>query len=53
MMTYALGRRLEYYDAPAVREILRQTGGNEFRLGSGIILGVVQSTPFHMRRTQR
>jgi hypothetical protein len=53
LLTYATGRRLEYYDAPAVREILRQAGGNDFRLGSGIILGVVQSTPFQMRKTQR
>jgi hypothetical protein len=52
LLTYALGRRLEYSDAPAVREILRQAASNDFRLASGIILGVVQSTPFQMRRAQ-
>ena len=53
LLTYAIGRRLEYYDAPAVRGILRQSAGGEFKLGSGIILGVVQSAPFQMRRTQQ
>jgi hypothetical protein len=53
LLTYAIGRRLEYSDAPAVREILHQAAGNDFRLASGIILGVVQSTPFQMRRAQQ
>jgi hypothetical protein len=53
LLTYAIGRRLEYSDAPAVREILRQTSSNDFRLASGIILEVAQSTPFQMRRAQQ
>ena len=53
LLTYAIGRRLEYSDAPAVREILRQAASNDFRLASGIILGVVHSTPFQMRRAQQ
>jgi hypothetical protein len=52
LLTYALGRRLEYSDAPAVREILRQAASSDFRLASGIMLGIVQSTPFQMRRAQ-
>jgi hypothetical protein len=49
MMTYALGRGLEHYDQPAVRAILRDAARDEYRLAS-IITGIVQSTPFTMRR---
>ncbi|HET9218027.1 MAG TPA: DUF1592 domain-containing protein [Terriglobia bacterium] len=49
MMTYALGRGLEYYDAPAVRTILRESAPGEYRL-TQLIVGIVQSTPFRMRR---
>jgi hypothetical protein len=49
MMTYALGRGLEYYDAPAVRNILKEASGSDYRMTS-LILGIVQSTPFRMRR---
>jgi len=51
LLTYALGRRLEYYDAPAVRGILRDSARADFRLRSGIITGIVQSRPFQMRMT--
>jgi len=51
LLTYALGRGLEYYDAPAVRKIVRQAGQHEHRF-SQVILGVVTSTPFQMRRSQ-
>jgi hypothetical protein len=49
MFTYALGRGLEYYDAPAVRAILRETSTGDYRL-QALIAGIVQSTPFRMRR---
>jgi hypothetical protein len=49
LLTYALGRGLEYYDAPAVRGIVRDARAEEFRFTSGLIMGVVQSTPFQMR----
>ena len=39
MLTYALGRGLEYYDMPAVRKIVRQASRNEYR-ASSLILGV-------------
>jgi len=52
LLTYALGRRLEYYDAPAIRAILRQAEPGDFRLGTGIIMGIVQSPAFQMRRAQ-
>jgi hypothetical protein len=51
MLTYALGRGLEYYDQPAVREIAREAGHEDYRL-SAIIMAVVKSPPFQMRRTR-
>jgi hypothetical protein len=50
LFTYALGRGVEYYDAPAVRAILRDAALQDHRLSS-IILGIVKSAPFQMRRT--
>jgi cytochrome c5 len=50
LLTYALGRGVEYYDAPAVRRILRDAAPGNYRWSS-IILGIAQSTPFQMRRS--
>jgi hypothetical protein len=50
LLTYALGRGVEYYDTPAVRAILRDAAPQDYRLSS-IILGIVKSTPFQMRRS--
>ncbi len=50
LLTYALGRGLEYYDKPAVRSIMRQAGRDNYRM-SALITAVVESTPFQMRRT--
>ena len=50
LLTYALGRGLEYYDRPAVRSIMRQAGRDNYRV-SALITAVVESTPFQMRRT--
>jgi hypothetical protein len=49
LLTYALGRGVEYYDAPAVRGILRGAAPDQ-RLSS-IVVGIVKSTPFQMRRS--
>jgi hypothetical protein len=49
MLTYALGRGLEYYDAPTVRSILRDAARDDYRVSS-LVIGVVQSAPFRMRR---
>jgi hypothetical protein len=49
LMTYALGRGLEHYDSPAVRAVLRDASRDDYRM-SALIAGVVQSTPFRMRR---
>jgi mono/diheme cytochrome c family protein len=51
LLTYALGRGLEYYDAPAVRAIVREAAPGDYRWSS-IILGIVKSTPFQMRRSR-
>jgi hypothetical protein len=51
LLTYALGRGVEAYDAPAVRAIVRQAQGEDLRFSS-FILGIVNSTPFQMRRSQ-
>ncbi len=49
LMIYALGRGLEPYDMPAVRRILHQTAPEDYRLSS-IVMGVVRSLPFQMRK---
>ena len=49
LLTYALGRGLEYYDKPAVRAIRRQTAADDYRF-SALVLAVVNSEPFQMRR---
>ena len=48
LLTYALGRGLDYRDQPAVREILRDASHDNYRFSS-LILGVVHSTAFQMR----
>jgi hypothetical protein len=48
LLTYALGRGTEYYDAPAVRRIVRDSAADNSRWSS-IILGIVRSAPFQMR----
>ncbi|MEO2024621.1 MAG: DUF1592 domain-containing protein [Fuerstiella sp.] len=48
LLTYAIGRGLEHFDAPAVRGIVRDAKGNDYRF-SELILGIVNSTPFQMR----
>jgi len=50
MLTYAIGRGLEYYDAPAIRGILRAAAADDYRWSS-TILALVKSAPFRMRRT--
>jgi hypothetical protein len=49
LLTYALGRRVEYFDMPAVRAIARDAArdGNRF---SALVTGIVQSTPFRLKR---
>ncbi len=51
LLTYALGRGVEHYDAPAVRQVLRQARAQDYRL-STLILGIVRGAPFQMRRSK-
>ena len=50
LLTFALGRGVESYDAPAIRKIIRESAKDDYRMSS-VILGVVQSRPFLMRKT--
>ena len=50
LFTYALGRELDYYDASVVREIMRE-GAPSYRWSS-LILGIIKSKPFQMRRSE-
>jgi hypothetical protein len=45
LLTYALGRGLDYYDAPTVRAIVRETRGRDYRFSS-LIAGVIRARPF-------
>jgi hypothetical protein len=48
LLTYAIGRGTEYFDAPAVRTIRRDAAAQDYRF-SAIVLGIVKSVPFQMR----
>jgi len=50
LLTFGLGRGVEYYDAPAIRQIVRDTRSDNYRF-SRLIVGIVKSTPFQMRKT--
>jgi hypothetical protein len=50
LMIFALGRGIEPFDAPAIRQIVREAKSDNFRF-SAVILGIVNSTPFQMRKT--
>jgi hypothetical protein len=50
LMTYALGRKLEYFDQPVIRDIISKSESDNYTWSS-LILGVIESTPFQYRRT--
>ena len=50
LLTYTLGRGIEYYDEPAIRAIVRDAAASDYRW-SAVISGIVKSVPFQMRRT--
>jgi hypothetical protein len=52
LLTYALGRGLEDYDPPAVRRIVRTAAADDYRWSS-LVMGIVESVPFQMRRSQQ
>ena len=49
LMAYALGRRIEYFDQPTVRQIVRDAEENDYRMSS-FFLGVVRSDAFQMQK---
>ena len=51
LLAYAMGRRVEYYDQPTIRAIVREAEANDYRMSS-FILGVVRSAPFQMMRSE-
>jgi hypothetical protein len=51
LLTYAMGRGVEYFDMPAVRQILREAKAADYRW-SALITGIVKSQPFRMRRAE-
>ena len=52
LLTYALGRGLEDYDPPAVRQIVRAAAADDYSWSS-LLLGIVESVPFQMRRSRQ
>ena len=52
LLTYALGRGVEYYDRPTVREIVRQAAREDYRWSS-LILATINSVPFQMRSARQ
>jgi hypothetical protein len=52
LLTYGLGRGLDYYDMPVVRAIVRDSARNDYRF-SAIVMGIVRSAPFQMRAAPR
>ena len=52
LMTYGLGRGMEYTDMPIVRTIARDAAPNNYRFSS-IVVGIVKSAPFQMKRAPR
>jgi hypothetical protein len=51
LLTYALGRGVEPFDMPAVRAILTDAEPGDYRFSS-LVLGIVESAPFQMRRSE-
>ena len=51
LMAYALGRRVEYFDQPGIRGIVKSAEANNYKMSS-FILGVVKSDAFRMRRVE-
>jgi len=50
LLTFGLGRGVEFYDAPAVRQIVREAKSDNYRF-SRLVIGIVKSTPFQMRKS--
>src|SRR6185503_10423 len=51
LMSYALGRRIEYYDQPTVRAIVKKASSNGYKFSS-FVLGIVNSAAFQMAKAE-
>jgi Protein of unknown function (DUF1588)/Protein of unknown function (DUF1585) len=51
LMAYGLGRRVEYFDQPAIRQIAKQAEASNYKISS-FVLGVIKSDAFRMRRVE-
>jgi len=51
LFAYALGRRTEYFDQPAIRAIARSAAANDYKMSS-FVLGVIKSDAFLMKQTE-
>jgi mono/diheme cytochrome c family protein len=51
LLTYGLGRGLDYHDMPVVRSIVRQAAASDYRF-TALVLGIVNSVPFQMRKAK-
>jgi hypothetical protein len=51
MLTYAVGRGIEYYDMPAVRKVVQDARNKDYRFSS-IVQGIVKSAPFQMKEAK-
>ncbi|SIO66161.1 Planctomycete cytochrome C [Singulisphaera sp. GP187] len=51
LLTYALGRGVESFDAPAIRKVVRDARAENYRFSS-LIVGIATSTPFQMRKSE-
>jgi hypothetical protein len=52
LLSFALGRPVEYYDMPTIRDIDRDAAANSNKL-SAFVLGIVESTPFQMKQAEK
>jgi len=50
LLTFGLGRGVEYYDGPSIRKVVRDAAANDYRFSS-LVIGIVNSTPFRMRKS--
>jgi hypothetical protein len=51
LLTFALGRGVEYYDQPVIRRIVREAAPGDYRW-SALIMGIIKSDPFQMRQSR-
>jgi hypothetical protein len=52
LMTFALGRSVEYFDMPTIRKIVRDAAKDNYKFSS-IVLGIAKSAPFEMRKLEK